>query len=588
MKLLLIYLRKHLNGVLFGLGMAFVNQFCQLLDPLILQRLLDKFAFTSHQGSWVNFVAQAAPGLAALIVTVFIAWLAKGFQLGGVQRVSHLVSTSMFFDCMQSHLRMPFASFEKRRSGESVDSLMRLRVDVQDLLKAFINTVFTSTISLLFVVIYTTWVAWPLAAFFLLIAPALAFASLKLSRHLANLDDEIYRRQATLSGNTTETLRNIEFVKSAGLTDQQLTRFDASSRAILRLELEKIKASRIFSFFHGACVHALRITLLVLLLYLRFTNKLTMGQFLSIFLYSFFIFNPMQEVGGLFVSYRGWEQSLRFVAELLHLDSEHRSAGSALKRLESLRFSEVDFRYAQRVKPAVRGISFTVQPGEIIAFVGPSGAGKTTLVKLISGLYPPSAGKILFNGISSNELDADALRIRMGLVTQDTQLFSGSIRENMLVIKPDASDDELLEKLAQSAFDGVLRRTPAGLDTVIGEGGLRLSGGERQRLSIARALLREPDLIIFDEATSSLDAITEREVADTFIGAAKARKIMAIVIAHRLSTVTHADRIYVLEGGSIVESGSHEELVRGAGLYARLWQQQVDPRHEEAEAWRAL
>jgi len=168
------------------------------------------------------------------------------------------------------------------------------------------------------------------------------------------------------------------------------------------------------------------------------------------------------------------------------------------------------------------------------------------------------------------------------LVTQDTQLFSGSIRENLLVIKPDASDDELLEKLAESAFEAVLKRTPNGLDTLIGEGGLRLSGGERQRLSIARALLREPDLIIFDEATSSLDAINEREVADTFIGMARARKIMAIVIAHRLSTVTHADRIYVLDRGSIVESGSHHELVRGTGLYARLWQQQVDPRHEEA------
>jgi len=582
MKLLLPYLRRHLNGVLFALGMAFLNQFFLLLDPLILQRLLDRFAFSSHEGAWVNFAAQAAPGLAALIASVSLAWLSKGFQIAGVERMSHQVSTSMFFDGMQSSLRMPFASFEKRRSGESVDRLLRVRHDVQELLKTSICTVFTSTISLLFVVTYTAWVAWPLAAFFLTIAPALAYASLVLSRHLANIEMEIYRRQVTLSGNTTETLRNIEFVKSAGLTDQQLTRFDAASQAILRLELEKIKASRVFSFFHGACVHALRISLIVLLLYLRFTDKLTMGEFLSIFLYSYFVFGPMQEVGGLFVRYREWEPSLRFVAELLDLDSEHRSAGLELKHLESLRFMDVGFHYTQPEQLAVHGINFALDPGEIIAFVGPSGAGKTTLVKLISGLYPPSAGKILFNGISSNELDTDALRIRMGLVTQDTQLFSGSIRENLLVIKPDASDDELLEKLAESAFEAVLKRTPNGLDTLIGEGGLRLSGGERQRLSIARALLREPDLIIFDEATSSLDAINEREVADTFIGMARARKIMAIVIAHRLSTVTHADRIYVLDRGSIVESGSHHELVRGTGLYARLWQQQVDPRHEEA------
>jgi len=203
MKPSLLYLRKHLKGVLFGLGMALLNQICLLLDPLILQRLLDRFAFAHHEGSWVSFVVAAAPGFAALIACVFFAWLSKGFQIAGVNRVSHLVGTSLFLDCMQSSLRMPFASFEKRSSGESVDMLLRLRHDVQELLKTFINSSFTSTIALVFIVIYAARVGWPLAAFFLTIAPALAYASLMLSRRIRIVDAKIYLRQAALSGNAT-------------------------------------------------------------------------------------------------------------------------------------------------------------------------------------------------------------------------------------------------------------------------------------------------------------------------------------------------------------------------------------------------
>jgi ATP-binding cassette subfamily B protein len=246
--------------------------------------------------------------------------------------------------------------------------------------------------------------------------------------------------------------------------------------------------------------------------------------------------------------------------------------------INNLRFSNISFKHQTASTYAVKDISFEAKAGETIAFVGPSGSGKTTLVKMLVGLYTPEDGAIFYNEINAKDIDLTELRQQLGFVTQDAQLFSGTIKDNLLFVKPHATDTEINDVLQKSACQNLLDRAEKGLDTTIGEGGIKVSGGEKQRLSIARALLRNPRLLLFDEATSALDSITEEEITQTIRSISSKQDQITVLIAHRLSTIMHADRIYVLEQGAIIEQGKHQDLLDEKGLYYAMWRQQIGER----------
>jgi ATP-binding cassette subfamily B protein len=429
------------------------------------------------------------------------------------------------------------------------------------------------------VMIYAYNVHWSIAPAFLLTIPLLGGLSSVLSRRIKTIQKVIVAETTALAGATTESLRNIELVKSLGLAEQEIGRLNATTNKILKLELKKVRYIRSLSFIQGTCVNFVRTSILFLMLYLIFDKQISVGQFFSLLIYSFFIFGPLQELGNVINTYRETEASLETFEKILQTPVDPKPAMPvAVSDLRVLDFDNVSFTHQTASTPALSEISFKVERGETVAFVGPSGAGKTTLVKLLVGLYQPKEGRVLYNGVESTRVDLDKFRERIGLVTQDAQLFSGSIRENLLFVRPDATDAECLDVLHRAAANNLLQRADKGLETVIGEGGMKISGGEKQRLSIARALLRHPHLLVFDEATSALDSLTEEEISRTMREISATADVITVLIAHRLSTVMHADRIHVLERGRIVEVGRHEDLLALKGLYYAMWRQQVGER----------
>ncbi|PIT92783.1 MAG: ABC transporter ATP-binding protein [Candidatus Harrisonbacteria bacterium CG10_big_fil_rev_8_21_14_0_10_42_17] len=577
MTLLFRYL-KHYKGLLvLALVLASINQIFSLIDPQIFRLLIDNYANKATELAREDFIRGIILLLLASVGVAFISRIAKNFQDFYVNVITERLGTKMYADSVAHTFSLPYAVFEDQRSGELLKKLEKARADSQALIKSFVNIVFVSFVGIAFVLTYAFYVHPLIGIVYVSIIPILGAVTFFISKNIKIAQRNIVRESAALAGSTTETIRNVELVKSLGLEAQEIRRLNSVNDQILQLELKKVKLIRYLSFVQGTLVNALRSALLLLMLWLIFRSDISLGQFFSLLFYSFFIFNPLAELGTVATQFYEAKASNEQLSEVLSMQSEeHPHHPVTLQPIHSIQYRNISFFYQGAQRSALHNVSFTINSGETVAFVGPSGSGKSTLVKLLAGLYKPTSGELLFNGTNVDQIDYDEFRRRIGLVSQETQLFAGTIRENLLFVKSDATDDDCLIALGHASAMNIVERSGKGLDTKIGEGGVKISGGERQRLAIARALLRDPEILVFDEATSSLDSITEKEITETIQYVERIHsKLMTILIAHRLSTVAHADVIYVLEKGKIVEQGSHRELLRSHGLYAALWLSQV-------------
>jgi ATP-binding cassette subfamily B protein len=580
MKILLSYLTKHRWVVILALFLAATNIGFSLLDPYITGRIVDNFIEKYKVLSHDEYMFGVLKLVGLAIGVAMVSRIAKNFQDYFTNIITQKVGAEMYADGLKHSLELPYQVFEDQRSGETLGILQKVRLDCEKFITAFISILFVSLIGMVFVIVYSATVSYQVTLVYFAAIPVITFVSMAMSRKIKRIQKNIVAETTALAGSTTESLRNIELIKSLGLAKQEIKRLNTTTYKILDLELKKVKYVRSMSFVQGTTVNFVRSVMVVVLLMLIFKQTISPGQYFSFLFYSFFLFNPLQELGNVILSWREAEVSLANFKNILSIPIDKKPEKPVLlEKVSTLTFSDVSFKHLTANRNALNNINFKANSGETIAFVGPSGSGKTTLVKLLVGLYQPLQGDVLYNSILSKDIDLDQLREKIGFVTQDTQLFSGTIRENLLFVNPTATDEDCMNVLQRAACQTLLARADKGLDTVIGEGGVKVSGGEKQRLSIARALLRNPDILVFDEATSSLDSITEEEITDTIRDVSVLDDHITILIAHRLSTIMHADRIYVLEKGHIIESGKHFDLIEQKGLYYAMWRQQIGEKH---------
>lgn len=586
MKVLIHYLSRYKSLVLVSFLLASLNTGFSLCDPIVYGWLIDKVKtamdINPRQIAEHDYLWMVMTYILGLIGVAMASRIAKAFQDYTVNSVIQKFGADVYTDGLKQALQLPYQQFEDQRSGETLAVLEKVRTDSEKFMMLFVNVVFSSFVSIVFVIVAAAIIFPPIILVYTIGAVLLSFLMGVLSKKIKLIQRSILKETTALAGATTESLRNIELIRSLGLTAQEIRRLNLSTFKILKLELKKVKSIRALNFIQGTSVNFLRQCIVFTLFYILFHNYITLGQVFTFQFFSFFIFAPLQELGNVILAYREAESSLEKFDKLMNAPVEPRPENPVtIKDIELLQFDQVSFKHQSAKQHALHQISFEVKKGETIAFVGPSGSGKTTLVKLLVGLYRPEEGAVYYNGISSKDLDIEGFRAQIGFVTQDTQLFSGSIRENLAFVYPRASETDMKNALLKASAHNLLNRAENGLDTVIGEGGMKISGGEKQRLSIARALLRQPRLLVFDEATSALDSLTEEAITQTVKEISNNKEQINILIAHRLSTIMHADRIYVLERGKIVETGAHQQLVDEKGLYYAMWRQQIGERQLE-------
>ncbi len=508
--------------------------------------------------------------LAILAVAVL-----KGVFSYGQNYLMNYVGNQVITDVRQALfgqlLRLPVGFHDANTSGRLVSRVINDVNLMANAVAGVLKDIFQQGLTFLAMLGVIFYQNWQLAALSIIVIPLSAYTMVRMGQRLRNLATRGQERIGDMASLLQESLAGIRMVKAFGREETETLRFKASNKAFLQTTMKAIQVSSLGSS-HMEVIGVIGVAGIVWYGgYLVIHDAMTPGAFFSFLAAMFMAYTPIRKLSGANNTIQQALSAAERVFEVLDLDTEQdRDRGhvemSPIAR--ALEFKGVTFRYERHGLDALSDIDLSIRAGETVAFVGSSGSGKTTLVSLVPRFYEPTEGRILIDGVDIRDCTLRSLRAQIGIVSQDVVLFDESVALNIAYGRPDATKDEIVQAAKLAYAHEFIERLPSGYETLIGERGVKLSGGERQRLAIARAILRDPAILILDEATSALDTESERVVQMALSNLMKNRT--TLVIAHRLSTIQNADRIVVLDRGRIVEIGSHETLLRQNGLYKRL------------------
>ena len=593
-KTILRYNRRYWKAYVLGAVLAVLFSILSLAMPMVMQIVVDEFTneTMTRASLWGYF--------AALIILAAVVGLARYWQRMVMIRASRKFEYDLRNDYFQRIQTLSQNFFHRTQTGE----IMARATNDLNYIRALIGPGVMGTVDMMrlpFTMVYMVYLSGRLALISL--AP-LPFVSLMVYAFVMAMHHQSKRVQDqfdVVSSRAQENLAGARVVQAYGIADRELRDFSRDSRVYMR---ENFKLSMITSFAWPIINLMVGATILLVLWQggkmvieeaevrrmvwdggvIRQTVVFSLGD-LTAFLWCMFLLAwPLADFGWVLTLYQRGAVSMNRVAEHLTLSPAIRDTEETDHGIASLdgaiRMEDVSFAYDGR--EALQNVSFHVEPGSTLAIVGPTGSGKSTIVSLLTREYDPTQGRVLLDGVDASRVPLRVLRGSIGHVPQDTFLFSESIGENLMVGRPDASAAEIDRAVDVAQLTDTVRSLPDGYDTLLGERGVNLSGGQKQRLTIARAVLRDPKILILDDALSSVDTHTEEEILHRL--KAVMTKRTSVIISHRVSTVRHADQIIVLEHGSIVERGTHDDLIARGGLYAEMYERQLleDALEEEA------
>lgn len=565
------YLKPYWKQLVLVLVCIVVSSYFSLLPSILTGRIIDEGLIGRDLGQLIKLIILSlAVTLGANLIGVAESYLNTWIA----QHITFDMRNSMF-----RHLQaMSQRFFTANNQG---DIITRMTSDI-DGVKTIITNTFTNILSnavTLIVALVAMFQKNSILAFVgLLVVPLFTLPTRKAGKTRWTLTREAQAYNDEINGVLNETLSvsGQMLVKLFGKEDYEYKRYEELNRKMIGLNIRESMAGRWFRvvIVTFSSIGPMLLYLVGGILMIRYDQSLTVGDITVLVALLGRMYGPVNNLLNIQVD---WIRSMALFTRIFEyydmpLEIENPPDAKIPDEVTgTVRFDHVDFHY-EPSRQILKDVSFTLNAGDCIAIVGPSGSGKSTMINLIPRLYDSTGGTVLFDGMDVKTLDLRWLRKNIGIVTQDTYLFNGTIRENLLYAKPDATEEDLVEACRKANIYEFIENQPDGLDTMVGNRGLKLSGGEKQRLSIARVLLKDPALLIFDEATSALDSISEKAIQDAIDPLIKART--SILIAHRLSTILAADEILVLQDGKIVEKGQHNELVALGGVYTRLYETQ--------------